>query len=173
MKRLLLATLLLALPPAGVAQSLGEIAERDKQKKAKAGAKVFTNDDLAQHSSRTKGSPAPSPTPTEGKADEKADEKGTEAQWRGRADGRRVAIRKAEARVKGAEDRLAALTVDMDPNPSDIFDPNRLQKIEAQKAQAREELEAAKAALAEAQKALEDLEEEARRKSVPPGWLRE
>jgi hypothetical protein len=36
-----------------------------------------------------------------------------------------------------------------------------------------QELEAAKAAVAKARQDLDDLEEEARKAGVPPGWLRE
>jgi hypothetical protein len=66
---------------------------------------------------------------------------------------------------------LHALALDRDV--TNTGDPNRLQTIEARKAEARASLDTARLNLAEAQKALQDLEEEARRSNVPPGWLRE
>ena len=45
--------------------------------------------------------------------------------------------------------------------------------MEAERAKGLQELETAKAELAKARQDLEDLEEEARRSGVPPGWLRE
>jgi uncharacterized protein (DUF3084 family) len=40
-------------------------------------------------------------------------------------------------------------------------------------ARARDELERARQDLARARQALDDLEEQARRQRIPPGWLRE
>ncbi len=53
------------------------------------------------------------------------------------------------------------------------MDPNREQNRQAQLAQATADLERAKADVERAKQALTDLEEDARRKSIPPGWLRE
>jgi hypothetical protein len=53
------------------------------------------------------------------------------------------------------------------------MDPNREQTRRAEYAQVQAELELAKGQLERARQALVDLEEEARRKGVPPGWLRE
>jgi DNA repair exonuclease SbcCD ATPase subunit len=91
--------------------------------------------------------------------------------WREKAQEHRQAIAAAEASVKGIEERLAELTNDLQQNPGDLFDPSRLQKREAEKHKLLPELEAAKAELAAAKKALADLEEEARAKGIPPGWL--
>ena len=59
----------------------------------------------------------------------------------------------------------------MSPNPSDLFDPNRLQKREAERQKLIPQLEKAKTDLASARQAQADLEQEARLKHVPPGWL--
>jgi hypothetical protein len=53
------------------------------------------------------------------------------------------------------------------------MDPNREQSRQAQIAEAQADLERAKADVERARQAQTDLEEEARRKSIPPGWLRE
>jgi hypothetical protein len=96
---------------------------------------------------------------------------GDEAIWRTRAREHRDAVHNAEKSIQEAQDRLNALMLDRDV--TNTGDPNRLQTLEARRAEARASLEGARLGLAEAQKALQDLEEEARRNSVPPGWLRE
>ena len=91
--------------------------------------------------------------------------------WRERAQEHRQAVTAAEASVKGIEERLGELTNDMSQNPGDLFDPSRLQKREAEKQKLIPELEAAKAELAAAKKALADFEQEARSAGIPPGRL--
>ena len=95
----------------------------------------------------------------------------TEAYWRERAMERRRDIGRAEQRVPPIEQRIADLRNDR--NPTNLMDPNREQNRQAQLAQATADLERAKADVERAKQALTDLEEEARRKSIPPGWLRE
>jgi len=84
---------------------------------------------------------------------------------------RRRAVDRAEQRVPPLEQRIADLRNDR--NPTNLMDPNREQNRQAQLAQAIADLERAKAEVDRAKQALTDLEEEARRKSIPPGWLRE
>ena len=84
---------------------------------------------------------------------------------------RRRAVERAEQRVPPIEQRIADLRNDR--NPTNLMDPNREQNRQAQLAQAIADLERAKADVERARQALTDLEEDARRKSIPPGWLRE
>jgi hypothetical protein len=95
----------------------------------------------------------------------------TEAYWRERAMERRREVGRAEQRVPPIEQRIADLRNDR--NPTNLMDPNREQNRQAQLAQALADLERAKADVERAKQALTDLEEDARRKSIPPGWLRE
>jgi hypothetical protein len=95
----------------------------------------------------------------------------TEAYWRERATERRREVGRAEQRVPPLEQRIADLRNDR--NPTNLMDPNREQKRQAELAQATADLDRAKADVERAKQALTDLEEEARRKSIPPGWLRE
>jgi len=126
--------------------------------------------------------PSPPPPAQQGRSEGGAEAPGTsesravgaagaEADWRGRADALRAAASDAEKNIAALEARIAQLQLDRDPNPADQFDPNRLQKREAERGKAVEELTAARAGLAAARQALEGLREEARRKSVPPGWV--
>jgi hypothetical protein len=95
----------------------------------------------------------------------------TEPFWRERARAQREAITLAQAAISDIEDHIAALRNDR--SPTNVMDPNREQTRQAEITKAQAALESAKAALESARKALTDLEEEARRKSIPPGWLRE
>lgn len=95
----------------------------------------------------------------------------TESYWRERATERRREVGRAEQRVPPLEQRIADLRNDR--NPTNVMDPNREQNRQAQLAQAIADLERAKADVERAKQALTDLEEDARRKSIPPGWLRE
>jgi hypothetical protein len=91
--------------------------------------------------------------------------------WRERARAQREEITRGEATVSELEERIAALRNDR--SPTNLADPNREQTRRAQITQAMADLERARADLERSRQALSDLEEEARRKSIPPGWLRE
>ena len=85
----------------------------------------------------------------------------------------RDAIKNVEKEIARLEAHLEDLNLDRQPNPVDVLDPNRLQNREAQKAETRTAIEAARAQLVAARQALEDLEAEARKAGVPYGWLEE
>jgi len=95
----------------------------------------------------------------------------SEAYWRGRARELREAVANAERQVAALESRVNALRNDM--APTDAMQASREQQRRAALGQAIAELEQAKAAVVRARQALEDLDEEARRKGALPGWLRE
>jgi hypothetical protein len=104
-----------------------------------------------------------------------ASEEGTsdEQGWRARADEQREVIKTAQNEIQRLEGELRDLELDRDPNPPDLLDPQRLQKREARKVEARAQLETARAQLETARQAFEDLEREARLAGVPPAWLEE
>jgi DNA repair exonuclease SbcCD ATPase subunit len=83
---------------------------------------------------------------------------------------RREGLARAEARVSELEARITALRNDL--SPVDLGNPNREQTRQAAIDQAQRELEAAQAALVAARKAVEDLEDDARRAGALPGWVR-
>ena len=164
------------------AQGLGDAAARERQereKKAREGkpAPAYTNEALEGSGEQggqekaTKDAGRESSVVSADSAPE-AESGGAEVYWRRQADDDRRAIANAENVLAEAEARGAQLLQDRDPL-SGLLDPNRLQTLEAQRAKARADVAAARQSLAEARQALADLEEEARRKSVPPGWLRE
>ena len=114
---------------------------------------------------------APSPLPTPEAPDRSAQERAQlEARWRATARERREALARAEARVAELEARITALRNDL--SPVGLGDPNREQTRQADIGQAQRELEAARVALATARKAVDDLEDDARRAGALPGWVR-
>jgi hypothetical protein len=186
------AALLLATPL--LAQSLGEVAAREKERREKkpspSPAPAFTDDDLLRRhppeppkaspspgvktsTPKAKATPAPAPTPEAPATPdpEAAMRPQLEAMWKARAKAAREAVAKAEARVKELESRLGGLR--SDTSPTGLLDPYRQQTREAEAGRARDELQQAQQQLALARQALDDLEDEARRQRIPPGWLRE
>lgn len=169
MRRLAPLSLLLAMAGGPVlAQSLGEVAARSNRERKGTVRKVYTNDDLQNVQSAPD---RPVAAPTEPAPAQPPSTMDPSQRWRRDARTRREAISKAEASIAAVQARLDALLVDREP--VNVLDPNRLQTLEADRAKARQELDAAKEELAKARQALEDLEEEARKKGIPPGWLRE
>ena len=191
MSRCLLVALVVTLPALpGYPQSLGDAAAREKEKRAKrapASTRVFTGADLksapkpeqetrsegesradaAEGSSSGEGGGSSNSEAVEGAG---SDADSGESAWRQRVKERRDAIAVAERSIESSQERLARLMADREPVA--LSDPNRLQTIENLKSETRQALETAQRELADAQQALRDLEEEARRNNVPPGWLR-
>jgi acyl-CoA reductase-like NAD-dependent aldehyde dehydrogenase len=184
---------LLLVPALATAQSLGEAAAREKAKRdskrgKSAPAPSFTDADLKDPSKPDKkdgegtASSAGQPgggtlygqTAPETAADAANAAPSVKAEdepvWRQRVRDRREAVSRAEKAIEDAQSRLNALMLDRDP--TNLGDPSRLQTLEVKRNEARSALEGARLNLAEAQKGLQDLEEEARRNGVPPGWLR-
>jgi hypothetical protein len=192
-RRALSIAVLLLVPALATAQSLGEAAAREKAKRdskrgKSAPAPSYTDEDLKDPSKPEKksgegtassgGQPEGGTTygqTTHEAAAEAANaapsvSAGDEPVWRQRARDQREAVRSAEKAIEDAQSRLNALMLDRDP--TNVGDPNRLQTLEVKRNEARSALEGARLNLAAAQKGLQDLEDEARRNSVPPGWLR-
>jgi hypothetical protein len=101
---------------------------------------------------------------------------GAEAHWRDRANAARKAIAEAEkaladAQAKYDSTRKGAMT---QPLPIDAMRqvPQSPFVKDQELLSAEKNLASAKSALDAARTALSDLEEEARRKGIPPGWLR-
>jgi hypothetical protein len=158
-----LAAAALVMPQIAPAQSLGAVAAKDKEKrKAKKPAKVFTEEDLANAKGRSAntnvgtGSAPAAPaaagagqagagtTPAEGAAaaGQKAE---LEKNWQER-------MKAAEADVARLSDAIATLSGQYSASASDPYNPQR-QAIANQ-------IEVAKARLADKQEAVADLKEE-------------
>ena len=188
----LLAVALLAVGLAPVvAQSLGDIAkkEEERRKAIKHPSRVITNDDLK---------PVPPPLPLSGtpeaaaaadRAAEKVSDKGVlEGDHKNADDGKDKgsAVRKDQKYWSGRRKDLAtqlerdqsysdALQTKIDALTADFAnrdDPLQRAAIARERQRSLDELDRLKKAIQDDKKAISDFEEEARRAGVPPGWLR-
>jgi hypothetical protein len=188
----LLAAVLLTVAVPAHAQTLGELAkkEQERRKTAPPAAKTYTNDDL-------KKIPAPPPPAAAGdpskagdakkpddasakpgdpsKPDAKADaSKSTdekpkdEAYWRNRITAVREEIRRNEMFRDALQVRVNSLSADF----AGRDDPVQRAQIADDRQKAIAELARVNAEIEKGNKTIADIEEEARRAGVPPGWLR-
>jgi hypothetical protein len=156
---------------------LAAVAAREKERRAQAKkrgtAKTYTDEDLKDKAGPKDKNTTAVPSASESSPRSQEGGSGDDGQkgWSDRAAGIRAAAKDAQTRVSALEARIADLQLDRNPNSADLLDPNRLQKREAEKAAAIQDLEKAKADLAATQKDRENLEEEARREHVPAAWI--
>lgn len=173
--------LLLVLGRGAAAQSLGDVArqEEERRKQLKDSGKVYTNKDLspappvsvppgssAQPAGSTAAPGGDAAPPA--KPDDKPQEKKDEAYWRGRMKQLRTALDRDKTYADALQTRINSLYTDF----VNRDDPAQREVIAANRQKAIDELERLKTSNAQTEKAIADLEEEARRASVPPGWLR-
>jgi len=185
-KGLLAATLLTVAVPVS-AQSLGDLAkkEQERRKKLPPAAKTYTNEDLKRLTPMPGGEtpkagdpakpadpakPGDSATPTEVKPDPSVagapakDEK----YWRGRITAAKEDIRRNEMFRDALQTRINALSADF----AGRDDPFQRAKIADDRQKAIAELARVNEDIAKGTKGIAEIEEEARRAGVPPGWLR-
>jgi hypothetical protein len=161
------------------AQTLGEVArkEQERRKESKPSAKVYTNKDLGPGGTAA----APPPAPAEGaqatpgaapetkKAEtDKEDPTKTEDYWRDRMAAATAELDRNEVLLEALQSRVNALATDFvnrdDPAQRAVIANNRQRALE-EMAVTRDKVQKLKQQIA-------DIEEEARKAGVPPGWLR-
>ena len=189
----------LAVSPAW-AQSLGDVARKEeaRRKAVKDAGKVYTNDNLRKEPQPAPPAvpaelpaptevPAPAPTPSatpdkatgqgqQGQQGQQAQPptaaqptaKKDEAYWRGRITEARQNLSRAQIFQEALQSRINALTTDF----VNRDDPAQRSVIEADRLKALAELDRVTKEIAQLKKGIGDIEEEARRAGVPPGWLR-
>ena len=174
-------TLVAALGGATLARAqnptLGEIAkkeqERRKTKTTTGTPKVLTNKDLPPSAQQpppppaAPAAPAAEQKPAEGQKPAGEPEK-DETWWKQRITQARESLRRNEAFAEALQSRVNALSADF----VNRDDPFQRAKIGEDRQKALLEMERVKAEIAENKKQIEDIEEEARKAGVPPGWLR-
>jgi hypothetical protein len=168
------AALAVALGATAAAQSLGDVAKKEEQRRKavpKAG-KVYTNDDLGAAPAAAPQPPpaaaAPAPGP-QAKPEEKADDpKKDEAHWRARVAQTRLNLDRAKTFHDALQTRINSLSSDFAARD----DPAQRSVVAADRQKALAELERVRKEIADLEKELRDIEDEARRAGVPPGWLR-
>jgi hypothetical protein len=169
------------------AQSLGDVAkkEEERRKQVAGSGKTYTNKDLAPAPPSSTPAPATSApgdsTPdAAAKEPEKAadakdankpaepGQKKDQAYWSGRMKSAQDAIDRDSTLADAMQSRINALTTDF----VNRDDPAQRAGIERDRQRALSELDRLKKQIVADKKAVADLEEEARRAGVPPGWLR-
>jgi DNA repair exonuclease SbcCD ATPase subunit len=179
MTRLLIVAALVFVGVASVAsaQSLGDVAKKEEQRRktVKSSGKVYTNDQLKADptpsvpaTSATGTTPAPAAsTPAPAPSDDSTD-KGDEKTWRKRIADARDALQRSQAFADALQSQLNALTTDF----VNRDDPIQRQQIANKRDAALAELERVKKEVAAQNKAITDIQEQARRAGVPAGWVR-
>jgi len=187
-----LAALLAVVSPAG-AQSLGDIAAREevRRKKVSKPSPVYTNKDIkpsdrpepvappqTSPDTAAPGGSGEAPAPAEGEGAPApgqaeaplTEEEGVtrEEQWRARIAEARAALDRSQMFAEALQSRIHALWADFTARD----DPAQRSVIEAERRKALAQLDRVKAEIVTQTKAIADIEEEARRAGIPPGWLR-
>jgi len=168
------------------AQSLADVARReeDRRKTVKAGGRTITNRDLQSVPPTTAVSP-PAPDagaarpetgapgqadkkPTEGTKDQGQTAQKDQKYWRDRLIQLQTQLDRDKTFAEALQTRINSLTTDF----VNRDDPAQRTAIGNERQKSIEELNRLKKAIVDGTKAITDLEEEARRAGVPPGWLR-
>ena len=159
------------------AQSLGDLArkEAERRKTSPPAAKTYTNEDLKRlppitpvsQTEPTKVEDAAKPVPAKGEAKDGEPAK-DDKYWRGRINAAKEEVRRNEAFRDALQSRINGLSADFTARD----DPFQRAKIADDRQKAVAELARVTSEIEKATKSIGDIEEEARRAGVPPGWLR-
>lgn len=168
----------LSSPVAAQAPALGDLSrkEAERRKAAPAPKKAYTNADLPE-SARVAPVPAPAPaastpvadaTPQAAEEAKPQGEERDEAWWRARVAQLREELRRNEVFLEALQSRINALSADF----LNRDDPYQRAKVGEDRAKAAAEMVRVTEEVAKGRQAIADLEEDARKSGVPPGWLR-
>jgi hypothetical protein len=165
------------------AQSLGDLSrkeeERRKAVKPAEKARLYTNKDLrsvqAPTPSTSAAAPAAAPAPSDpakeaatAEANKAKEPVKDQAYWAGRMQELLSKRERDQIYADALQTRINSLATDI----VNRDDPARRAVLMGDRQKAVEELARLKQDIADGRKAIADLEEEARRARVPPGWLR-
>jgi hypothetical protein len=171
--------LLLVFAASAGAQSLADVARREdaRRKQVRKPSRVLTNKDL-----KPSETPSPPPPPAEAQAPAKTDaaapaepevtdeekRQKDEQAWRQRMTDSRQALERSQMYLDALQSKVNALWADFTARD----DPAQRGKIQTERQKALAEFDRVKSEIEANKKAVDDLEEEARRAGVPAGWLR-
>ena len=171
----------LAAATSASAQSLADLArkEESRRKQVKQSSRVITNKDLRPSDNPTPpppaaAAPAPAPGPDAPPAAKSPadvdEEKAKEDQqaWRQKMADARLALERNQMYADALQSKINALWADFTARD----DPAQRAQIELERKRALAEQERVKAEIETQKKAIADIEEEARKAGVPPGWIR-
>lgn len=174
--------LILATAAFAPAQTLADVAKKEeaRRKTVKQPAKVISNNDLKPRSTPERpptATPAPAEKPAQPAAganqakpagEASPTEQKDETYWRNRITAVRAALQRNQVYVDAMQSRINALTTDF----VNRDDPAQRAGIGADRQKALAELDRLKKEIETQTKEIAQIEEEARRAGVPPGWLR-
>jgi hypothetical protein len=177
--------LLAAISATAAAQSLGELAKKEQARRnaVKSSGKVLTNDSLASgprssvppSASGQSPSAVPSPAgdasvPAAATAEKPQPEstQQSEKAWRERMNGARDALQRLQMFADALQSQINGLTADFTARD----DPAQRAVVADRRQKALAELDRVKNDIVQQTKAIADIQSEARRAGVPPGWLR-
>jgi hypothetical protein len=163
-------------PAAG--QTLADVAkkEEERRKTVKPADKTYTNKDLG---TLPPGTPSPPPAKpaastdsaareTEKPAEQENEPVKDQAYWAGRVKELQTQLQRDQTYVDALQTRVNSLATDL----VNRDDPAQRGVLASERQKALGELDRLKKQIEATKKAIADLEEEARRANVPPGWLR-
>jgi len=188
------ALVFIAVANVAAAQSLGDVAKKEEQRRktVKSSGKVYTNDELKRDptpsvpaSASTGTTSAPSASSSPAPSDKNADkddsarkdgsankdgsaDKSDEKTWRTRITNARESLQRSQAFADALQSQLNALSTDF----VNRDDPVQRQQIANKRDAVVAELERVKKEVAAQNKAITDIQEDARRAGVPAGWVR-
>jgi len=181
---------LLLLPGVALPQSLGDLARKteEQRQKSKPSSKVYTNEDLKRDPGGTTSSvpssnvpqtadAKPSTSPSTSAEAPKADVRDSPAPqeppkdqkyWKDRMTEARAQLTRSKLVLEALQTRLNSLSTDI----VNRDDPAQRAVLERDRQDTLREMGRLKKDIQDQTKAISDIGEEARRASVPPGWLR-
>ena len=169
-------------------QTLGEVAkkESDRRKAQPQGGKVYTNKDLPASAQKpatpnpsTEAAPQTPTDPVAAATEQKAEaakaatdkpqgDQKDQAYWKGRMSTAREELRRSEMFAEALQTRVNSLNKDFNSRDN----PAQRSAIGADRTEALNELTRVKQEVERGKKQIADIEEEARKAGVPPGWVR-
>ena len=190
--RVLALVLVVVSAVGAAAQSLGDVArkEAERRKAVKAPAKTYTNDQLKSEPRDVPSTPAtpladtatpPAVADTPGasaksgdagaqkdQAEAAKDAPKNEAYWKARVQAEREALSRAQIFADALQSRINGLSTDFAARD----DPAQRAAVSGERQKSLDELQRVKKEIDQHTKALAEIQEEARRTGVPAGWLR-
>jgi hypothetical protein len=172
--------MVVAVSSAAGAQSLAAVARKEeaRRKEIKKPARVITNKDLKPSEILPPAAPdgalpadqvAAAKAREAKQADAAEDPQAKDEQaWRDKMAAARDGLEHSEMYLDALQSKINALWADFTARD----DPAQRAQIEAERKKALAEFDRVKAEVQDRKKAIADLEEEARKAGVPPGWLR-
>jgi hypothetical protein len=172
--------------PAAASQTppLGEVArkEQERRKETPAAGKVYTNKDLPQSAAAPKADgakpaepssaiptePGSEPRPAAATPADPSTGAADEAQWKNRINAAREELRRSEMFAEALQTRGRSLSRDSMTRD----DPAQRARLRQEHVDVNEEIARVKQEIERGRKQIADIEEEARKAGVPPGWLR-